>query len=122
MGTYTEIRGFLRIYLKDIDEDKFEIKFDLLKKEFSQRNDLDKPWIHQDSVCSTGSNGSKWIFIGSDHKMYDESMEEWVKLLIKNFRCDGRIEFQSEYSEKNDLDILWIISNSEMIKTTYKIF
>ncbi len=98
MGMYTQYRGFLCVKGLSSDDkmDDLVSRFESLKKDFLSNNENERPWVCNDSCIHHGSNDSGWIFIGSEHKNYDDSMENWIKVLFENFRCEGRIERQYE--------------------------
>lgn len=100
MGMYTQVRGWLNVNSIGYGDDFNEISifFQEIKNNFiNERVDLDRPWVADDSILFMGSNGSVWIFIGSEHKNYDKSIDEWIKTLIANFpNAEGRIDYQYE--------------------------
>ena len=102
---YTQFRGVL--CLKSIgsmkDFDALKIQFDALQAAFLAADENDRPFVCQDSQIFLGSNGSAWIFIGSEHKDYDDSMSNWIKILASTFRCEGRVEQQYEDVAAGDL-------------------
>lgn len=124
MGMYTQVKGFLCCDSIGKQNDDIKIKLMELKEEFHKREDLDRTWVCEDTVYHQGSNGSKWLFVGSEHKNYDESMTEWLKYLIENINCEGRIEFQYEeaHPEDDDYDTVWIVSGSEISIEKYKVY
>lgn len=99
MGMYTQVRGWLCCSSGGSGDKNNEIvsKFKEIKESFSKREDLDRAWlVAGDTHITNGSNGSLWIFIGSEHKNYDGSMDEWIKTILNNIKCEGRIEYQYE--------------------------
>jgi hypothetical protein len=99
MGMYTQIRGWLNVDSISNRENYNEIrgKFEHAQKDFLERKLIDRPWVCNDSLVTGGSNGSVWIFIGSEHKNYDNSMDKWIETLIETFpNAEGRIDYQHE--------------------------
>jgi hypothetical protein len=128
MGMYTQVRGFL--CCNSIDQvgrglQKNETILENLKSEFMNRENLDRTWVCKDTVFHAGSNGSGWLFIGSEHKNYDDSIEDWLRYLIENIPCEGRIEFQYEECSPDDEDWchadVWLVSNSDIKIEKYKV-
>jgi len=121
MGMYTQVRGILCVASigrsKNLEEIKNKLL--LLQNTFEKREDLDRPWVCGDTCFQTGSNGSGWLFIGSEHKNYDSSIDEWLKYLIKNIPCEGRIEFQYEETELGENSPLWLVKDGVITETSF---
>lgn len=115
---YTQYRGFLCIAsLSDEKYDELVARFESLKENFLKDESNERPWVCKDSCIHCGSNGSVWIFIGSEHKNYDDSMENWIKILVKNFNCEGRIErHYEEYGVGEPIEVL-NVSRSCILRT-----
>jgi hypothetical protein len=100
MGMYTQYRGAICIdSIGQVDPDTATAKLAKLQEEYLSRAEADKhdrAWVCTDTVLHFGGNGSKWLFIGSEHKDYDTSMRDWINILAKEFRGEGRIEVQYE--------------------------
>lgn len=120
MGMYTQVRGFL--CCDSIGQrPNIERQFKNLQATFKKRDDLDRLWVCEDTIFFRGSNDSGWLFIGSEHKNYDESMEEWLMFLINNIPCEGRIEFQYEEAEVGEEGQVWLVSKGNINKQTYTV-
>lgn len=128
MGMYTQVRGFL--FCGSFNDQigslnygiNVESKLEELKKIFNERKDIERAWVCDDTIYNKGSNGSEWLFIGSEHKNYDNSIDEWIQLLVSSINCEGRIEFQYETFEIGDKEkVLFIGKNGDITEGTYEI-
>jgi len=102
---YTQFRGVL--CLSSIGQGgtlvEAETKFKTLREAYKTTTENSRAWVADwDTHIHAGSNASIWIFIGSEHKNYDESMMDWIKLLVSSFHCEGRIEIQYEEEYPGD--------------------
>lgn len=120
MGMYTQIRGFLCCDSIGQKPD-IEKKLKHLQRLFKERNNLDRTWVCEDTIFYRGSNDSGWLFIGSEHKNYDESMTEWLRFLVTKIRCEGRIEFQYEETDIGEQAVVWLVTPDRIIEETYTI-
>lgn len=106
MGMYTQVRGWLNIgSIGSHNLTQVLSTLNQAREEFRTLNKdkLDRLWVCEDCMGSSGSNGSAWIFIGSEHKNYDDSMDEWIKHLLKAFpTAEGRIDWQYEEEDPKD--------------------
>lgn len=118
MGMYTQIRGWLNVdSIAYKNEDKINKIFNSAKEEFESRDDLDRKWVCEDTIIHFGGNGSAWIFIGTEMKNYDNSMNEWINTIIKYFpNAEGRIDYQYELDDKESGSRYLLIHNGKIIK------
>lgn len=123
MGMYTQIRGFLCCDSVGAEYDKFEMfenTINALLKEFKESNP-DNHWCNELLTLAPGSNGSKWIFIGSEGKDYGGEREKFLRYLVDYFPCEGRIEFQYEEKSPGDTERVWLITEEEFLEREYTI-
>ena len=123
MGMYTQIRGWLNInsigskmLLKnEVTFKKAQLEFSLLSEDKGERK-----WVCEDTIIYTGSNCSQWIFIGSEYKNYDKSMDNWIDLLLKFFpMAEGRIDYQYEEEHIGGKSRYLLIRGGTIIKDSY---
>lgn len=97
MGMYTQFRGHLCVgSIGTVNATDARARFEALQAAFRLREDVTRHWVCEDSHMIPGSNGSLWIFFGSEHKNYGECMDKWILEIVATFRCEGRIEVQYE--------------------------
>ncbi len=119
MGMYTQVRGWLNVDSIGSIENKNKLKELLVKakEEYEQIEDLDRKWVCDDTVLHFGGNGSAYLFIGTELKNYDDSVDEWVKTLIKTFpNSEGRIDFQYELDDEDSGSRFILVRNGKIIK------
>lgn len=119
MGMYTQIRGWLNVDSigKRKNREKLERLLTIAKEEYNQREDLDRKWVCNDTILHFGGNGSAYLFIGTELKKYDDSVDEWIKALIKTFpNSEGRIDFQYEEDDENTGSRYILIRDGKIMK------
>lgn len=98
MGMYTQARGWLNV--DSIGGRKYKELSDKLedaKIKFEVSGIADRHWVSDDTHIHQGSNGSAYIFFGTELKNYDDDSEKWIKYLLGFFpNAEGRIDFQYE--------------------------
>lgn len=121
MGMYTQYRGFICVDsinqhpMKKVEEYFNKVLFDW-KEAQGRRTWLTKAvWLHE------GPNGSKWIFIGTEHTDYDDSVRSLIETIVAAFPgCEGRIEKQYEETKcYQGMDTVFIISNGIISEEKY---
>ena len=118
MGMYKQIRGWLNINSMGNDaENKLTEILNEAKSLFELRTDLDRTWVCNDTLIHFGANGSAWLFIGTELKNYDDSVDEWIKTLLKCFpNAEGRIDYQYEEEDEDTGSRYLLIYNGKIIK------
>ena len=115
MGMYTQARGWL-----NVDSIGFGRKAMLAEKltdaqdSFKQNKNI-RSWVCEDTVLHYGSNGSAYLFFGTELKNYDDDAEKWINHLITFFpNAEGRVDFQ--YEEDAETCKCWLISKGKVLK------
>jgi hypothetical protein len=123
MGMYTQVRGWLNIDSIGHPESFYEIQDKLqgMIDEYQEKRITSRSWVARDTIAARGSNGSTYIFFGTELKNYDEDAEEWIKYLIATFpSAEGRIDFQyetEEYHDENSKSKYWLIRDGMVIES-----
>jgi hypothetical protein len=118
MGMYTQVRGWL-----NVDSIGFDREVILMRKLFEAKESFEeqfngRTWVCNDTVLHYGSNGSAYLFFGTELKNYDDDAENWIKHLIKYFpNAEGRIDFQ--YEEDEETCKYWLIYCGKVIMQSY---
>lgn len=121
MGMYTQIRGWLNVDSIGSIENKYKLEelLNKAKEEYNAKENLDRKWVCEDTILHLGGNNSAYLFIGTELKNYDKSVDEWIKTLIKTFtNAEGRIDFQYEEDNEDTGSRFILIKNGEIIKDT----
>lgn len=122
MGMYTQVRGILCCNSIGQHANKdVQVTLDELQKKFKQRNNIDRPWVCEFTKLVSGGNSSEFLIITLEFKNYCNSIDEWIKYLVKNIMCEGRIEFQYEECEKGDLGKVLLVKNSVIAEESYRV-
>ena len=119
MGMYTQVRGWLNVDSIGSIENENKLKELLVKakEEYEQIENLDRKWVCDDTVLHFGGNGSAYLFIGTELKNYDDSVDEWIKILLKTFHnAEGRIDFQYEEDDEDTGSRYILVRDGEIIK------
>lgn len=99
MGMYTQCRGWLNIDSISYMKDKISAFENLLREaqeKFVETQD-GRTFVCYDTWIHEGSNGSTFIFFGTELKNYDRDFERWVEFLLKYFpNAEGRLDIQYE--------------------------
>lgn len=118
MGFYTQVRGWLNVDSistsshVELQRHLFEVR-----RAFKETN-VPRSWVSEDTCITLGANGSKFIFIGTEMKNYDDVAEEWIKFLLPYFpNAEGRIDFQTEREEPGETTSkYWLIYKGEIVE------
>lgn len=118
MRMYTQYRGALCLgSIGTVSYPDLLADFTRLQEAFLLTTEENsRSWVCQDSHLLQGSNGSIWLFIGSEHKDYDDSMKNWIELIWKTFRCEGTIEAQYENADPQGKVTVYTITPDEISK------
>lgn len=108
MGMYTQIRGWLCIDSMGNGKD-YQSRLDKVREIYKAENinndNCSRPYVSDCTWVHNGANGSAWIFIGLEHKNYDDSFYIWLDYLLKEFpQAEGRVDIQYEGEELEDQD------------------
>ncbi len=119
MGMYTQYRGWLCLdSICGENEEKAKAALAATQATFNERKDISRPWVCNDAWIHSGGNGSLWLFIGTEHKDYDESMDEWIKTVVALFpNCEGRIDVQYEETSKGEETPVYLVDKGTILKT-----
>lgn len=124
MGMYTQVRGWLNVdSISYGGKNISEIKNKLEEAQITfQSVHNGRSWVSEDTIIHAGSNGSVFIFFGTELKNYDEDAESWIKHLIKYFpNAEGRIDFQYEtekYFEEGSKSKYWLIREGVVVTSS----
>lgn len=115
MGMYTQVRGWINIDSIGYGRfEKLEKIFNEVNKEYIENRKTPRcEFIMQDTHIMQGSNGSAFIFIGSELKNYNNDAEEYIKFLANKFHnAEGHVCFQ--YEDDECFNKTWIISKGKI--------
>ena len=104
MGMYTQGRGWLNVNSigNDKRNDRIQQVFDEMKQNFIGNG---RDWIAEDLTLNFGSNGSAWIFLGTELKNYNNEIESLIRHVISYFpNAEGRFDIQHEKVDPNIQD------------------
>lgn len=116
MGMYTQIRGWLNVDSISYDNEII-LQQRLLKaqEDFKKNFTEIRSWVCADTVLHVGSNGSAYLFFGTELKNYDQDAEKWIKHLITYFsNAEGRIDFQ--YEEDTINTTYWLVAHGQVVE------
>jgi hypothetical protein len=122
MGMYTQVRGWLNVDSISYGNKNLSKIVSLLADAQTEFKELHegRSWVCEDTTIHKGSNGSVFLFFGTELKNYDNDAEEWIEHLIKYYpNVEGRIDFQYEEEDHNDeqsTSKYWLIKSGEIIK------
>lgn len=122
MGMYTQYRGWLCLdSINGENEPQAVAVLEQARANFKKREDLSRTWVSDDCWIHSGSNGSLWLFFGTEHKDYDDSMEAWIRHVVAVFpKAEGRIDVQYEEVYPGENTHCFLVKAGEIAKAPVK--